>query len=330
MSGGGMSGGTDTGAGTGGVSGGSGGGGGGGGDVSGPAKTAGCGKDPMQATGTFQQYLVPLTGETLGQPHQHTQREIFVRLPPNYDPNTPYRVVYIGVGCSATNGASAAYPLWDEGQGGDPNSIYVALSLPNPPTNNNCYDNRAGVNSIEWESLDHDHSYVSERFCIDNDKVYMGGYSSGSWIANMYSCYFGEPPASPPRKFMPNIALRGVMSVAGCWTDSPTPNPECNGPVGGIWIHDEGDGGANPYSCAVEQAERLLAQNGCTDTTWEGPSEPWGADFINAGECKKFTTCPAEYPVVFCTTTGRGHGSQNDNAVAGFAKFITDIEAVAP
>lgn len=316
-------------AGSGGSSGGSGGDGGGGGSGGGPGgpkPTAGCGKDPGQAPGPWQRYDVPLSGETLGQPHQHTQREIFVRLPPDYDVNTPYRIVYIGVGCIAPDGASAAYPLWDASQGGDPNAIYVALSLPdNPRTNNFCYDNRAGVNSIEWESLDHDHAFVSDRFCIDDNKVYTGGYSSGGWIANMFSCYFGGIP-EPPRKFLPNVALRGAMAVAGCWIDG---NPTCNGPVGGLWIHDQGDGGANPYSCAVEQRDRVLQQNGCEGGA-NGPTEPWGAGFITAGECLKYTACPAEYPVIFCTTTGRMHGSQNDNAIAGFTQFVNDMEAAAP
>jgi hypothetical protein len=310
-----------TGGGMGGAAGGSGGG------STGPQKTTGCGKDPGQALGAWQQYLVPLDGQTLGQPQTtHKNREIFVRLPPNYDSSKPYRIVYIGVGCSSPNGRDSAYPLWDTNQGGDADAIYVGLSLPDPSTNNDCYDNRAGVNSIEWESLDHDHAFVSDKFCIDNDKVYMGGYSSGGWIANMFSCYFGEPPAAPPRKFLPNIALRGVMAVAGCWIDG---NPMCNGPVAGLWIHDENDGGANPYSCAVEQKNRLLEQNGCTGGAG-GPTEKWGADFFNAGSCVKYTNCPKEYPVIFCTTTGRGHGSQNDNVIPGFNKFVDELEATVP
>jgi hypothetical protein len=312
------------GLGAGGSSGGAGGSGGGG--PTGPLKTTGCGKDAGQTPGEWKAHTVMLDGETLGDPHQHTQRRIHVRLPPDYSPMTPYRIVYIGVGCQAADASAAAYKLWDAAQGGDPNAIYVAMDLPtDPATNNNCYDNRAGVDSIEWESLDHDHNYVSERFCIDNDKVYMGGYSSGSWIANMFSCYFGAPP-TPPRKFLPNVALRGVMSVAGCWIEG---NPTCNGPVAGIWIHDEGDAGANPYSCAVKQKDRLLEQNGCSGGAG-GPTEPWGADFFTSGACVKYTNCPAQYPVIFCSTTTRGHDPQNNNAIPGFQKFVSDIEAAGP
>jgi poly(3-hydroxybutyrate) depolymerase len=296
--------------------------GGAGGGSTGPQKTTGCGKDPGQPLGQWKSYDVPLDGQTLGNPHQHTKRTIHVRLPPGYDSAVPSRIVYIGVGCQANDASTASYPLWDAAQGGDPTAIYVAMNLPDPATNNNCYDNRAGVNSIEWESLDHDHAFVSDKFCIDNDRVYMGGYSSGGWIANMFSCYFGQPPATP-RKFLPNVALRGVMAVAGCWIDG---NPTCNGPVAGIWIHDEGDGGANPYSCAVEQKDRLLMQNGCTGGA-AGPTEPWGADFFKSGSCVKYTNCPAQYPVIFCKTTTRGHDPQNNNAIPGFTKFVSDIEA---
>jgi hypothetical protein len=297
----------------------------GGGSPTGPQKTLGCGKEPGQALGGWKSYDVPLSGQTLGNPHQHTKRTIHVRLPPDYNPATPYRIVYIGVGCQANDASSAAYKLWEAGMGGDPNAIYVAMNLPDPATNNNCYDNRAGVNSIEWESLDHDHAFVSDKFCIDNNKVYMGGYSSGGWIANMFSCYFGKPP-TPPRKFLPNVAIRGVMAVAGCWIDG---NPTCNGPVAGIWIHDEGDIGANPYSCAVEQKDRLLAQNGCTGGA-TGPTEPWGADFFKSGSCVKYKNCPAEYPVIFCSSTTRNHDAQNDNVIPGFKKFVTDVEAAGP
>jgi hypothetical protein len=284
----------------------------------------GCGREPEQALGQWQQYSVPLSGETLGAPHQHTEREIFVRLPSDYDPSARYRVVYIGVGCGATNTPTASYPLWDANQGGDPQAIYVAMSLADPPTNNHCYDNLAGVDSIEWESLDHDHAFVSSRFCVDQDKVYTGGFSSGAWLANMYSCYFGGIP-DPPRKFLPKVALRGVMSVFGCWVQG---NPPCNGPVAGLFLSDTtlvGDG----HACALGQRDRLLAQNGCAEGA-AGPTETWGDDFVEGVTCLKYSACPAEYPVVVCTTTGQSRGSYSSRAVPGFTRFMNEIEAALP
>jgi len=281
----------------------------------------GCGRNPEQPLGQWQQYVVPLSGETLGEPHQHTEREIFVRLPPDYDPSVRYRIVYIGMGCGATNTPAASYPLWDANQDGDPHAIYVAMSLADPPTNNLCYDNLAGVDSIEWESLDHDHAFVSSRFCVDQDKVYMGGFSSGAWLANMYSCYFGGIP-DPPRKFLPKVALHGVMSVFGCWVEG---NPPCNGPVAGLFLSDTGlvvDG----HACALEQRDRLLSQNGCAEGA-EGPTETWGADFFQGGTCLKYSACPPEYPVVVCTTTGLFKGSQSLNAIPGFTRFVSELEA---
>jgi hypothetical protein len=294
--------------------------------VEGPLPTAGCGKDPGQPLGEWTQYFVPLSGETLAEPHYQTEREIFVRLPPDYDPSTPYRIVYVMTGCGALDGMSAAYPLWDAEQGGNPSAIYVALSLPNPAVNNNCYDNRAGAQSIEWESLDHDHAFVADRFCIDENKVYAGGYSSGAWLANMWSCYFGGIP-EPPRKFLPKVALRGIMAVAGCVGCLPACN---NGPVAGLWIHDEYESGSIPIECAHAQRDRLLLQNGCTDGT-AGPTVPWGEDWLpDNASCAKYTACPAEYPVVFCTTVGRNRGSANDIAVPGFNRLMDESEGVPP
>ncbi len=289
--------------------------------------TAGCGKDPGQPLGEYQRYLVPLSGETLGAPHQHTEREILVRLPLGYDNTKPYRVVYITVHCGGE--ASSAYPLWDDVQGGDPDAIYVALGLPDPPPSPpslaECTDNRSGIDSIEWESLDHDHAFVSERFCVDNDRVYHGGYECSGSISDMYSCYFGGTP-EPPRKFLPNVALRGAMAVSGCGVGE---YPACNGPVARLWIHDEADVDPNGFACAQAERDQALAQNGCSGGP-DGPTEPWGEDFITDGSCLKYTACPAQYPVVFCATLGRGHSNQPDNALPAFTRFVQEIEAAGP
>jgi len=310
-----------TGGGAGGISGGSGGGGGG---ASGPQPTTGCGKAPGQALGQYVAHTVPIEGLTLADPDTvHDSREINVRLPANYDPNKPYRVVYITVGCGGSG--TSGYPFWE----GDPDVIYVGLTRPmppRPPSLDGCYENRGGVNSIEWESLEKDHYYMSERFCIDNSKVYTGGYSSGGWMSNMYSCYFAGIP-DPPRKFLPDVAIRGVLAVAGCFIPE---NPPCQQlPVGAIWVHDESDVAPNAYSCAVQQRNRVLMQNGCTGGA-DGPTEPWGDFDQPAGECVKYTNCPAAYPVIFCATQGRGHGASNDYAIPGFTQMIQEMEAIAP
>ncbi len=281
---------------------------------------AGCGKDPGQALGEWQQYLVPLSGETLGAPQTtHTQREIFVRLPADYDNMTAYRVVYIGVGCGSEG--TSGYALWDETQGGDPKAIYVGLSPPDPPPELPCYDNRAGLDSIEWESFQNDHAFVTSKFCVDDDKVYIGGYHSGAWLANMYSCYFAGIP-EPPRKFLPGVALRGALAVSGC---VELANPPCNGPVGGLFIDDENDV-VNGFACNAGQRDRLLTQNGCSGGS-AGPTEAWD---VLGGQCLRYTACPGAYPVVFCTTVNRTKNSQSDIAIPEFTKLIQGMEAAAP
>jgi hypothetical protein len=37
--------------------------------------------------------------------------------------------------------------------------------------------------------------------------------------------------------------------------------------------------------------------------------------------CEQYVDCPAQYPVVFCTTMGLQHGAQDDKALPGFIEF---------
>jgi poly(3-hydroxybutyrate) depolymerase len=131
----------------------------------------------------------------------------------------------------------------------------------------------------------------------------------------MHGCYFAGFDAT--RKFGKNLSVRGQMAVTGGLPEIPA----CSGkPVSALWIHDEGDT-ANQISGNLAALDRVLAVNGCTGS----PTATWGAGALN-GICKQYTACPADHPVVFCKTTGRGHDSQNDNAHPAFTEFahLTD------
>ncbi len=298
------------------------------------ALTAGCGKDPGQPLGEWQRYVVPLDGETLAEPQTAImEREIFVRLPPDYDSAKSYRVVYLGPGCGGDG--QAVYSMWNDdgdpntGWDGDPNAIYVGLT-PSGANASGCFDER-GLDSVEWESFDHDHAFVSDRFCIDNRRVYIGGNASGATLANTYSCYFGGIPAAP-RKFLPNVALRGAFANdAYCGMehiDTVAVNPPCNGPVAGLFVHE-----TNSYrliSCAYAERDRLLEQNHCEGGA-EGPTELWGSDFdfyANSGTvCTKYAACPEAYPVIFCEMPGNSVGSHDQIVIPAFTRFVAELEA---
>ncbi len=286
-------------------------------------KSSGCGKPlPTNQVKTvigmrtgYTEYHVKQTGTTItvAHPEKAVDRQFFVRVPVDYDPNKAYRVVYIYQGCSANanEGDTATYPLFNEAQGGTEQAIYVAVSLPPNHPNNNCYDNRAGNESQEWEAFQMFHDKVEANYCTDNNRIYVTGYSSGGWIANMFSCYFGGVP-TPPRKFLPKWAVRGRAATSGGLI--PDNMPACNGAVAALYLHDAGDT-TNLIAGSKLGLDNTLKQNNCTGSQtakWAGMSDV----------CVQYTDCPKDYPVVFCTTNGQGHNDQSNRAIPGFKKFF--------
>lgn len=301
--------------------------------------SSGCGKEPPAGqeasipgsrTG-YTEYHVTQTGENLGtlDPSKAGERQYFVRLPADYDNTRPYRVVYVGQGCGALHaGKTNTYPLFDERYGGTDQAVYIGLSVPDNDANPGCYDNNSGPQSQEWEAFDKIHKAVEGAFCVDNNRIYVSGYSTGGWLSNMWGCYFGG--VKPDRKFAPEFAIRGHVNVTGSLPENqPTP---CNGPSAGLWIHDSLDM-SNRIATNIAALQLSLVTNGCTGSYADGPSEDWAPaediPGLAGGKCQEYTGCPAEtrrkYPLVFCTTSGEGHGDQPKNAIPAFTKFFDQL-----
>lgn len=318
-------------------------------DIDKPWKSSGCGKMlpegtqstiPGSRTG-YSRFTVTQTGATLGadQPTKAGEREFYVRVPADYDNQKPYRVVYIGQGCGAQNaGKTNTYPLFNEAQGGTEQAVYIGLSVPDNDANPGCYDNNSGAESQEWEAFELIHTFVEGNYCVDNNRVYVAGYSTGGWLSNMWGCYFAGTPSPPldqpdvtaglnERKFSPKWGIRGHANVTGSLPPNQ-PQP-CNGPAAGFWIHDAGDK-SNLLATNVEALELSLKTNGCKGSYEDGPKKPWqpAEDIpgLEGGICQEYTDCPADiarkYPLVFCTTNGLGHGDQSSSAIPAFTKFF--------
>jgi poly(3-hydroxybutyrate) depolymerase len=307
--------------------------------------STGCGKPlpPEQAETIpgsrvgYTEWHVQQTGATLAEnkPANAGDRQFFVRVPSDYDPNLPYRVVYIGHGCGTVHGGKTSTDLFfDESRGGTEQAVYVGLSVPDNAANPGCYDNNSGPVSQEWEAFDLIHTFVEKTYCVDNNRIFVTGYSTGGWLANMWSCYFGGTGALDDadvaaglteRKFAPKWPVRGGARMTGSLPpNQPTP---CNGPSAGIWIHDALDR-TNLLATNIAALNLALQTNGCEGSYEEGPKEPWApAEQIEGlrGVCQQYTGCPAEvsqnYPLVFCTTNAFGHADQA-SAIPAFTKFF--------
>jgi len=304
-------------------------------DINAPYPGKGCNKDlPMNQVPTkpgtptgYTHYSVMGTGATLTGTitTKAGERTFWVRVPADYDSTIPYPVIYIGQGCGGYDSANTStLPLHKEMLGGTEEAIYVALDIPKDMANMDCYDNRDGKSSQEWEAFELFHNVVDQNYCVDNNRVFVSGYSTGGWLNNMWGCYFaGTLDPKMPRRFAPCYHIRAQMGVTG---GEPPEQPTCGGPVAAIWIHDLNDT-ANSIDGNKQALARVGKMNGC-DTTYDNPAvqAPWHPEEpLLKDVCKKFTMCPANYPVVFCTSAGLGHSDQPERATRAFKLFEDEI-----
>jgi poly(3-hydroxybutyrate) depolymerase len=266
------------------------------GGFAGGLSSTGCGMPAGQALAQYATYTVHTTGVTLDATYTAApaDRDYAVWLPPTYNPATPYRTVFIASGCGSTPATETRYMNPDEG---DQNAIYVGLA---PYTQNNpsaCFDN-SGLKSVEWEYFAQAATSVEARFCVNRDDELIAGLRAGGTLANMMGCYFSK--RDPSRTLGPDLMLRAQFSVA---SGLPMDLPPCAGPIAGFWMHDTNE--INPPTDSITSLDRVLQLNGCTGSA----TKDWGASLLNNIGCKKYTDCPAEYPVVYCETTGLGRQS---------------------
>ncbi|HET6284794.1 MAG TPA: hypothetical protein VFH73_27810 [Polyangia bacterium] len=236
-----------------------------------------------------------------------TSRGFSFRLPAGYQPDTPYPVFLGGSGCGG--GASGYNP-------GATGAITVALAiLTGSHPDGSCFADGGiacsgtaaniplCVNGPEMAYVRGILSYLESHFCVDLDREFIGGVSSGAWEATTLGCGDADQ-------------LRGFVSVAGGKREHRWP---CTGPIAAFMIADTGDSG-NPIGPLAQintpsldsygsapQRDELLVRNGCQGkaTAVYDPAYPL---------CVKYTGCPAAYPVVWCELHG-GHVQTNEGGV---------------
>ncbi len=294
-------------------------------DATGVSPSAGCNK-PIpsgQLLAKYSPYTLHAPGKTLDACFsvQEYDRQYFVWLPKDYDQTKPYRVTFLFMGCGDRNAAATAtYKLMTA----DPKSIYVSVNMPPeglPPAGKPCYDNTVGQQSVEWEFMGLVGSKIQQDFCVDQNRLFVSGYSSGAWISNMFGCYFAGK--DPSRKFGADISVRGQASVTG---GPVLPDVQCGGKEAALWIHDSDDKENIIGGNSGTSLPRVLAVNGCTGGL-NGPKAPWGSTSAMNSVCQQYTACPPEYPVIFCATSTKGHSSQDDLALPTFIEFENMMNA---
>ena len=224
-------------------------------------------------------------------------RRYTLKLPAKYDNNKPYGMVFQAPGCTGSTG-----PLGDFTQlaGGDGVVQAVLQYEPGVGIYPQCFDDKR-TDSVEYAYFEAVLSEIESQVCIDEHLVFLGGHSSGAWLSNQLGCVYGSTliraifPASGGLAVSPRDDVMGVHSAPPC-KDLPTP---------GIWTHNQDDT-TNPPIGTRSAIERALRVNKCTSTDFNGPRAPFSAPGTGMN-CESFSTCPKEFPIVFCHPPTGGH-----------------------
>lgn len=138
---------------------------------------------------------------------------------------------------------------------------------------------------------------ISSAYCVARARVFVTGFSSGGNMAHQLAC-------------LRQADVRAFAPVAG---PGPFSDP-CGGAVATWMTHDMNDD-ALPIADARSARDFWADANGCGKT--------WSAGARSA--CKVNTSCPAAAPVVYCESTGVGHGVP-DYAAGDIAAFFAALE----
>jgi poly(3-hydroxybutyrate) depolymerase len=239
----------------------------------------GCSKPATETPNQWVESMVMTSG---------ANRPYSVRLPTGYDQTRAYPVVMLLHGCSSgTNNV----PM-EKVTGAD-----AILVRGTGSAANTCWDTGAtGPDVAFFDDMVKD---VKARFCADEHRVFIVGYSSGSWLVNQLTCIRAD-------------VVRAGASVSG----GESSNGKCGGPVARIFLHDTTDTD-NVIAGSEKARDRQLTQNSCDKAAAPMPVDP--------SPCTQYQGCAAGYPVNWCVTTGKAHGRQDDFAPGAFWNFFKSL-----
>lgn len=254
---------------------------GGAGGVGTSSPSAGCRLPPSQALGSWvEQPKLTVNGKA---------RQWWVWLPTGYDPTRTYPVVFTFHGCGGPDNfvpmqkATGTSAILIRGTGGS----------------SGCWGySGTGDDVLFFDAMLAD---AFAKRCVDKSRVFLTGYSSGSWFANTLECVRGDK-------------VRAVATVSGGVVNRGT----CKGKYARLFLHDANDT-VNKFVENGNQAERtrLLGLNHCMASAAPIPEAP--------PPCARYQGCDAGYPVIMCQTTGRGHNRQDDLAPGAFWGLFSSL-----
>jgi polyhydroxybutyrate depolymerase len=246
--------------------------------------TTGCGKPVGQTTAMYVAKNIMVGTRA---------RSYRIFVPAGYDPMHPYPTVFLGHGCGGNGGTPFPFEAASKDK-----AIVIALK-----SVGSCFDDQSPT-SFDFPYFDQVLAEVSANLCVDKARVFMAGFSSGSWLTNLLGC-----------------GRAGVIRGQGNATGGLPAIPACTGPIAGMLAHDTTDD-QNSFAGGQRARDRLLMVNGCSTQTL--PYD-FDGDPATPSTCVIYQGCKPGYPVVWCPTTGKGHSSQVPITTVGLWRFFSQF-----
>jgi hypothetical protein len=251
--------------------------------------TAGCqAPDPVEEPQVWLQRDITVANLPTDKVAMFAQRKYFVRLPVDYDHTRPYPIVFYAPGCTAANVEPT--PMMNQIKN---DAIHVFLLQVGQ-----CFS--TGYPSPEVPYFTQALDEVQAKYCTDAGKVFVSGYSSGSWLSSVLACAMGD-------------RIRAIGTAAGGLRKATIDGYMCNTPAAGIFYTGENDM-ENPADRKDETGfqygvmgarDRLLSSNGCDLTAAE--------TYADNPICQIWKKGCESNPVLYCVGPGDTHGNGSGN-----------------
>jgi poly(3-hydroxybutyrate) depolymerase len=240
------------------------------------APSQGCGR-PAQGSGRFVRAALRAAGR---------ERTYYLWLPASYDAQRAYPLVFRWHG---SGGDGAAEGLGIEAVAGE-RAIIVA-----PDGLDRNWE--PSSQPLDLQLFDALYAQLTQRYCVDQARVFSYGFSAGGGLTNLLSCARADK-------------LRASAAIASYSAD---PLRVCGGPVAAWFLHDRDDD-AVPVMAGHIARDLVLSRNGCSSSSLPLSSE-----------CVSYSGCRYGYPVIWCETHGKGHNIAGESAPAQVWRFFSSL-----